>query len=206
MHQPSGVPRGPSHLQFPWLLRATMRSPLRSPAQVEGTQGFLPQPENDLERPSSTRLEARFPYHGSGAMTRSPSPLAWRPPSELQEIPVAIREQSGVLGFHSRGMPVSPGASGMQPRDPCRPWRGTLASGPKPRGGLLALQSLESNPQLSFATRMEDWTCLGQHKRQPEFPVVTRESRRNSRKTTWLPPSSQDEALSRYSASGEVPR
>src|SRR5574340_1303461 len=32
-----------------------------------------------------------------------------------------------------------------------------------------------------------DWTCLGQHKRQPEFPVVTRESRRNSRKTTWLP-------------------
>src|SRR5574337_927663 len=34
---------------------------------------------------------------------------------------------------------------------------------------------------------MEDWTCLGQHKRQPEFPVVTRESRRNSRKTTGLP-------------------
>src|SRR5574337_990272 len=56
-----------------------MRSPLRSPAQVEGTQGFLPQPGKALERPSSTRLEARFPYHGSGAMTRSPSPLAWRP-------------------------------------------------------------------------------------------------------------------------------
>ena len=31
------------------------------------------------------------------------------------------------------------------------------------------------------------WTCLAQHKRQPECPVVTRESRRNSRKTTWLP-------------------
>src|SRR5574337_51168 len=75
----------------------------------------------------------------------------------------------------------------MQRRGPCRPWRGTLASGHKPRCGLLALQSLESNPQLSFATRMEDWTCLGQHKRQPEFPVVTRESRRNSGKTTWLP-------------------
>ena len=39
-----------------------MRSPLRSPAQVEGPQGVLPQPEKDLERPSSTRLEARFPY------------------------------------------------------------------------------------------------------------------------------------------------
>src|SRR5574337_2154583 len=37
-------------------------------------------------------------------------------------------------------------------------------------------------PQLSFATRMEEWTCLGRHKRHPEFPVVTRESRRNSRK------------------------
>ena len=34
---------------------------------------------------------------------------------------------------------------------------------------------------------MEDWTSLGQHKRKPEFPIVTRESRRNSRKTTWLP-------------------
>src|SRR5574340_1068420 len=34
---------------------------------------------------------------------------------------------------------------------------------------------------------MEDWTSLGQHKRHPEFPVVTRESRRNSRKTTWFP-------------------
>ena len=51
----------------------------------------------------------------------------------------------------------------------------------------MALQSLESNPQLSFATRMEDWTSLGQHMRHPEFPVVTRESRRNSGKTTWFP-------------------
>ena len=32
-------------------------------------------------------LEARFPYHGSGAMTRSPSPLAWRP-----DFPGAPRE------------------------------------------------------------------------------------------------------------------
>ena len=81
------VPRGPSHLQVPWLLRATMRSPLRSPAQVEGTQGFLPQPGKDLERPSSTRLEARVPSHGSRAMTSSPSPLAWRP-----DFPGAPRE------------------------------------------------------------------------------------------------------------------
>ena len=31
---------------------------------------------------------------------------------------------------------------------------------------------------------MEDWTSLGQHKRKPEFPIITRESLRNSRKTT----------------------
>ena len=64
-----------------------LKSPLRSPAQVEGSQGVLPQPEKDLERPSSTRLEARFPYHGSGAVTRSFSPLAWRP-----DFPGAPRE------------------------------------------------------------------------------------------------------------------
>src|SRR5574337_979410 len=40
---------------------------------------------------------------------------------------------------------------------------------------------------LSFATRMEDWTSLGQHKRHPEFPVVIRESCCTSRKTTWFP-------------------
>src|SRR5574342_1216489 len=56
-----------------------MRSPLRSPAQVEGPQGVLPQPEKDLERPSSTRLEARFPYYDLRVKTRAPSPFAWRP-------------------------------------------------------------------------------------------------------------------------------
>ena len=52
---------------------------------------------------------------------------------------------------------------------------------------------------------MEDWTLLGQHKRKPEFPVITRESRSDS-KNLVVPPSSQDEALARYSVSIEVPR
>ena len=34
---------------------------LRSPAQVQGTQGFLLRPGKDLESPSA-RLEPRFPY------------------------------------------------------------------------------------------------------------------------------------------------
>ena len=50
-----------------------------------------------------------------------------------------------------------------------------------------ALLEVFNNAQLPFATRMEDWTCLGQHKRHPEFPVVTRESRRNSSKTRGSP-------------------
>ena len=54
--KPSGVLRVPSQLHS--ILRGTLRSSLRSPAKVEGTKGFLPQPEKDLESPSSTLLEA----------------------------------------------------------------------------------------------------------------------------------------------------
>ena len=36
--------------------------------------------------------------------------------------------------------------------------------------------------------RGEDWASQGHPKRKPEIPVVTRESRRNWRKTTWFPP------------------
>ena len=47
---------------------------------------------------------------------------------------------------------------------------------------------------------MEDWTSLGQHKRKPEFPVVTREIPPHLEKNHVIPPSSQDEALALYSA------
>ena len=35
--------------------------------------------EKDLENPSSMRLEARFAYYDSRAITHSPSPLVQRP-------------------------------------------------------------------------------------------------------------------------------
>ena len=38
------------------------------------------------------------------------------------------------------------------------------------------------------AMRGEDWASQGQPKGKAEIPVVTSESRRNSRKTTWFPP------------------
>ena len=37
-------------------IRGTVGSSLRSPAEVEGNEGFPPQPEKDLESPSSTPL------------------------------------------------------------------------------------------------------------------------------------------------------
>ena len=65
--------------QDPWPLRGTLGSSLRSPAEVEGNEGFPPHPEKDLESPSSTGLEALVPSRDSRAMTCSPSPRAGRP-------------------------------------------------------------------------------------------------------------------------------
>ena len=46
--KPSGVPRGPPTPQYPSPLRDTLGSSLRSPAEVEGSEDFLQQPEKDL--------------------------------------------------------------------------------------------------------------------------------------------------------------
>ena len=75
-----------------------MRSSLRSPAQVEGTVGFLPPPDKDLESPSSTRPEARFPNNDSRAMTRPPrhshkDPTSLVPHERLTEPGVVCREK-----------------------------------------------------------------------------------------------------------------
>ena len=64
----------------------------------QGKPGFLPQPEKDLERPSSTRLEARFPYHDSRAMTRPPrhshgDPTSLAPHERLTDLAVVPREK-----------------------------------------------------------------------------------------------------------------
>ena len=60
--------------------------------------------------------------------------MPFRPLIGLQELRVPTREDSGVLCFlplETRCDP--PGETGMRPRYPCRPWRGTLRPGPKPR-------------------------------------------------------------------------
>ena len=46
---------------------------------------------------------------------------------------IKIKAHKNVIQSILKRGETSPGASGMQPRDPFRPWRGTLASGHKPR-------------------------------------------------------------------------
>ena len=63
----------------------------------------------DLERPSSTRLEARVPSHGSGAMTRCHSrgdPTSLAPHERLTDLAVVPREK-----------PHTGAAAREQPRD-----------------------------------------------------------------------------------------
>ena len=84
---PAESREAPPTPQHPSPLRGTLGSSLRSQAEVEGNEAFPLQPEKGLESPSSTRLEAIVPFHDSRAMTRSPSPRAWRP-----DFPGAARE------------------------------------------------------------------------------------------------------------------
>src|SRR5574337_1772493 len=122
--------------RLPW--RPT-RGSLTSPSHLVRNRTLGPPLENHPAPPPSSRRGGPSSPAWPRGQPRDLSPIAsgglthFSPPSELQEIPVATREQSGVLCFHSRWRPVSPGVSGMQPRDPYRPWRGTLASGHKPR-------------------------------------------------------------------------
>ena len=76
---------------------------------------------------------------------------------------------------------------GVRPRVPVAPGEENSVLDTSLDEVYFALQLLESNRQLSLANRIEDWTSLGQYNWKPEFDIVTRESRRNSRKSTWFP-------------------
>ena len=54
MHQAQWSPERPLPPPVSLTSQSHHEKPLRSPAQVEGTQGFLPQPGKALERPSAT--------------------------------------------------------------------------------------------------------------------------------------------------------
>ena len=64
---PAESREAPSTPQYPSPLRGPLGSSLRSPAEVQGNEAFPPQPEKDLESPSSTHLEALVP-----SQTREP--------------------------------------------------------------------------------------------------------------------------------------
>ena len=110
----------------------------------------------------------------------------FKPLNGLQEIPVANREGSEVLCFHSK--------RGLTPRVKleCIP----KVPLPLERNTEFLDTSLEevylpcSDSRVIPSSLMNsngDWTYLGQQERPPEFPVENGESRRNSRKTTRFP-------------------
>src|SRR5574341_990224 len=91
--------------RLPW--RPT-RGSLTSPSYLVRNRTLGPPLENHPEtHPSSRRLGPSSPAWPR-SQSRDLSPNAsggltpFSPPSELQEIPVATREQSGVRCFHSR--------------------------------------------------------------------------------------------------------
>ena len=88
---PNAPGKAPNHIHT--TLRWGLGSSLRSPAEGEGHEGFPPPPDKDLESPSSTRLEARFPYHDSRAMTWSLSPRVLLPSLPLLPSPDALFSQ-----------------------------------------------------------------------------------------------------------------
>src|SRR5574339_82244 len=109
--KPSVIPRGPSHLQFPWLLRATTRSPLRSPAQVEEPRVSClnpGKPSRDLlqhvsrpDSPTMAREQGRAPpRHPHG------DPTSLAPHERLTDLAVVPREK-----------PHTGAAAREQPRD-----------------------------------------------------------------------------------------
>ena len=81
--------------------------------------------------------------------------------------------------------PDSSGESDMGTGDPCLPWRETLDPGHKPRLGLFcpAVTLAQSPAPPRNPNGRLDFKA---NKRKPKFPVITRESRRNSSKTTWF--------------------
>ena len=135
--KPSGVPKGPSQLHSVPDLTHTLRSSLRSPSQVEVTQGFLWHLEKDLEIPTSMRLEANFP-----AVTR-------------EQCRTPPRNSNGdwtSLGPHDR-LPEFPVVTLEKPHTSCRSSKKNHEITPSSRDeALLFLQGVESNPESSLKT------------------------------------------------------
>ena len=131
-----------------------MRSSLRSPAQVEGTEGFLPPHEKDVESPSSKSLEARFPYHDSRAMTRTPrhshrDPDPWCPTrGSLSLASYLVRNPT--LGPPLEKNPETPPSSFDD--------------------GLRFSHGLEPNPDSSLQTPQEVWLHLGHSVGSHKYP------------------------------------
>ena len=111
--------------EYSLLSIGTMRSSLRSSSQVEGTEGFLPQIEKDLEIPPSTRLEDIFPSSDSSAIPPPPSNSNgdWNSlvtHERHPEFPVLTQEKPHMSHCNSRKTSRFPRHGEMRPVFSCR--------------------------------------------------------------------------------------
>ena len=175
-----------------WLPWRHMRGSLSSPSYLVRNPTLAPQLQKTHETPPSSRDEGLLFLHGLEsnleASLQTPQE-AWLPLGHS----VGSRdtrwdsrgERNSLLPLYTR--PDSSGESGMQPRDPCCPWRGTLCPGQKPRWGLFCpTVTREQHPSLP---RNSNGRLVFIGPTQEEVWI----SRCNSRippqllKTTWFP-------------------
>ena len=131
-----------------------MRSSLRSPAKVEGTEGFLPPHEKDVQSPSSKRLEARFPYHDSRAMTCTPR-HSHRDPTSL----VPHERLTSLASYLVRNPTLGPPLE-KNPETPASSFDDSLRFS----------HGLEPNPDSSLQTPQEEWLHLGHSVGSHKYP------------------------------------
>ena len=67
-----------------------------------------------------------------------------------------------------------------EPRDQCRPWRGTLRFRPQLQMRTLAPAATIEESQVVHRDSRGDWTSLRPHERVPEVPILTREEPRHN--------------------------
>ena len=131
---------------------------------------FLPGLESNPESSLQTEEEARHPWVHSVGSKRSVSRLE--------------RKAESLLPLQAS--PDPPGESGMETRDPCLPLRGILGPGHTPRWGLFGPVVTRAEPPAFH--RNSNWRLgfPGPTQEEAWNSCRFRESRCNSRKTTWF--------------------
>ena len=156
-----------------------MRSSLRSPSQVKGSQSSLLHLKKDLEIPPSMRLEARFPCRDSRAMPRSPLQLEWRltslgPHERLSDFTVVTREKRHTCAAAGEKRRDAPFSTRLGPSFPPGPREQSRVPSQNSTGGLTPFRPLSGLQEIPIATRQESgFLCF--NSRRDLTPLVNLE-------------------------------